>query len=193
MKGSEGGGPNLPPAALLLLERGWSLAVAESCTGGLIMKQLTDSPGSSRYLAGGVVAYADAVKVALLDVAPATLESFGAVSREVAMEMAAGVAARLGTETGLAVTGIAGPGGGAEEKPVGTVWFGCTVQGRTVAEGVHLDGGREAIRAASAEVALDLLARTIAGGAPPLIQGRTPGNPGGIPESPGNRGSQPET
>lgn len=161
MRRGEGGEVATPSVAALLLERGWSLAVAESCTGGLIMKRLTDLPGSSRYLAGGVVAYADRVKIELLGVRPSTLQSFGAVSREVAREMATGVASRLDVQVGLSVTGIAGPGGGSAEKPVGTVWFGCTVEGRTVEEGVLLPGDREEIRAAAADHALGLVARTI--------------------------------
>jgi len=152
-----------PRATELLLGRKWSVAVAESCTGGLIMKRLTDTPGSSRYLAGGVVAYADRIKVSLLGVDPALLQDHGAVSQEVARAMALGVAGRLGVEVGLSVTGIAGPRGAVPGKPVGTVWFGCAIQGRTFEERVQFAGGREEIREAAASYALDLLTRAIDG------------------------------
>jgi PncC family amidohydrolase len=127
------------------------------------MKRLTDTPGSSRYLAGGVVAYADRIKVSLLGVDPALLLHQGAVSREVARAMALGVAERLGVEVGLSITGIAGPGGAVPGKPVGTVWFGCAIHGRTIEERVQFSGGREEIREAAASYALDLLARAVAG------------------------------
>jgi PncC family amidohydrolase len=151
-----------PQAAELLLARGWSVAVAESCTGGLIMKRLTDAPGSSRYLTGGVVAYADRIKISLLGVDPALLRDHGAVSREVARAMALGAAEKLGVDVGLSITGIAGPGGAVPGKPVGTVWIGCAIQGRTVEERVQFSGSREEIRDAAASYALDLLARAVA-------------------------------
>jgi PncC family amidohydrolase len=143
---SEGEDGSAPHVASLLLAREWSVALAESCTGGLIMKRLTDTPGSSRYLAGGVVAYADRIKVSLLGVDPALLLHQGAVSREVARAMALGVAERLGVEVGLSITGIAGPGGAVPGKPVGTVWFGCAIHGRTIEERVQFSGEREEIR-----------------------------------------------
>jgi PncC family amidohydrolase len=164
MTAREGGEPPILPAAELLLERGWSVAIAESCTGGLIMKRLTDSPGSSRYFVGGVVAYADRVKDRLLGVDPALLRDHGAVSREVARAMALGVAERLHVQVGLSITGIAGPDGAVPGKPVGTVWIGCAVEGRTFEERVQFSGGREEVRAAAADYALDLLARGIAEG-----------------------------
>ncbi|MEQ8525880.1 competence/damage-inducible protein A [Gracilimonas sp.] len=108
----------------LLKERGLKIAVAESCTGGLIANTFTDVAGSSDYFDGGIVSYANHVKVKQVGVSQQSLDSVGAVSKEVALQMAKGVAKTLGTEIGISTTGIAGPGGGTEEKPVGTVWMG---------------------------------------------------------------------
>ena len=162
MMDDKGGGSPVPSAAELLLARGWMVALAESCTGGLIMKRLTDTPGSSRYVAGGVVAYADRVKMDLLGVDPDLLREHGAVSREVARAMALGIAGKLRVEVGLSVTGIAGPDGAVPGKPVGTVWFGCSTNGVNVEERVQFEGDREVIREAAAAYALDLLARAVA-------------------------------
>lgn len=108
----------------LLKEKGWRISVAESCTGGLIANTFTDVSGSSDYFDGGIVCYANHVKVNQLGVLQEDLDSVGAVSKEVALQMAKEVAEKLGTEIGISTTGIAGPGGGTEEKPVGTVWMG---------------------------------------------------------------------
>lgn len=108
----------------LLKEKGLKIAVAESCTGGLIANTFTDVAGSSDYFDGGIVSYANHVKVKQLGVFQDDLDSVGAVSKEVALQMAKGVAEKLDTEIGISTTGIAGPGGGTEEKPVGTVWMG---------------------------------------------------------------------
>ena len=108
----------------LLVEQGATLALAESCTGGAIAARLTSAPGASRFLQGGVVAYCNSVKETVLGVAPATLEADGAVSEAVALQMARGVRERLGADVGLSTTGVAGPTGGTEDKPVGTVWIG---------------------------------------------------------------------
>ncbi|MEM1093961.1 MAG: competence/damage-inducible protein A [Bacteroidota bacterium] len=108
----------------ILAARGLTVAVAESCTGGLVQSRLTDVPGSSRYVMGGVIAYANAVKTDVLGVDADDLAQHGAVSEPVARQMAAGVRKKMGTDIGLATTGIMGPGGGSEAKPVGTVWFG---------------------------------------------------------------------
>ena len=110
----------------LLTRRGLHLAVAESCTGGLIGHRITNVPGSSEYYLGSVTAYAYEAKVRLLGVRWDTLNTFGAVSRETVLEMARGVRAVLGAEIGMAVSGIAGPGGGLPEKPVGTTWIGLS-------------------------------------------------------------------
>ena len=106
----------------LLAEKGLTVAVAESCTGGLIAHRLTNVPGSSAYFLGGVVAYANEVKERVLGVRPETLRRYGAVSREVALEMARGVRRLLGADIALSATGIAGPAGGTPEKPVGLVY-----------------------------------------------------------------------
>jgi len=113
--------------APLLKARGWRLAVAESCTGGLLGHEITQVSGSSAYFWGGVIAYADDVKMNLLGVSEASLIRWGAVSAPVALEMAAGVCRCTGAEVGLSVTGIAGPTGGTVEKPVGLTYIGMAV------------------------------------------------------------------
>lgn len=141
----------------LLRVRGWKLATAESCTGGLIADRLTNVPGSSDYFAGAIVAYAYEAKVALLGIAWETLEAHGAVSREVVLGMARGVCARLGVQVGLAVSGIAGPGGGQPGKPVGTTWIGLVTPEREHAQRFRFEGTRLENKAASADRALGLL------------------------------------
>ena len=141
----------------LLRELKMTLACAESCTGGLVAKRLTDIPGSSDVFAGGVVAYANDVKVRLLHVAQATLEAKGAVSAETAAEMARGVRTALSTDIGLSVTGIAGPGGGSEDKPVGTVWFGLAHEGGVLTMTRNIPGDRERVRTFSSLVSLGML------------------------------------
>jgi nicotinamide-nucleotide amidase len=110
----------------LLSEKGWTLAVAESCTGGLISDRLTDVPGSSAYLERGLVTYSNAAKTELLGVPDEVIATYGAVSEQTARLMAEGVRKRAGTDLGLATTGIAGPGGGSAAKPVGTVHIAAT-------------------------------------------------------------------
>lgn len=118
----------LPEARIgpLLQERGWRIATAESCTGGLVLSRLTDISGSSAYVIGGVGAYANEVKLNLLGVTSASLIQHGAVSEVIAAEMAIGIRRLLGTEVGISVTGIAGPGGGSVEKPVGLTFIGLS-------------------------------------------------------------------
>jgi nicotinamide-nucleotide amidase len=149
-----------------LLIRNQTLATAESCTGGLIAKRMTDHPGSSRYFLGGVVAYANPVKEALLGVDPVLLEEKGAVSREVAEAMASGVAARFGASAGLGITGVAGPGGGTELKPVGTVWIALSVGGAVVSRREFFTGPREDVRERGAQAAMALLLRELEGTEP---------------------------
>lgn len=141
----------------LLRQRAMTLAVAESCTGGLIAKRLTDRAGSSDYFVGGVIAYANDVKVRELGVEPAVLESAGAVSEEVARAMALGVRRRFGAGCSIAVTGIAGPGGGSAQKPVGTVWCAAALGEAVTARHERFAGDRDAVRARAAQAALALL------------------------------------
>lgn len=141
--------------AALFAQRGASLVTAESCTGGWIAKTLTDIPGSSSWFECGVVAYSYEAKEALLGVRPEALEQFGAVSREIAIEMVSGALARYGASLAVAVTGIAGPGGGTADKPVGTVWIGWKRRGGYAqAELFHFDGDREAVRRQTVAAAL---------------------------------------
>lgn len=141
-----------------LLARGWTVALAESCTGGMVASSLIDDSGASEYVRGGVVSYADDVKVDALGVDRALIETHGAVSAEVAEAMARGVVARLGADCGVAVTGIAGPGGGSEAKPVGTVWFGAVVPGSAVRlRRVVIPGDRSSVRERATVIALHVL------------------------------------
>jgi nicotinamide-nucleotide amidase len=142
---------------------GKHLALAESCTGGLLAKRLTDAPGASRFLAGGVVAYSNAVKRDLLGVPAQVLEAEGAVSEATARAMAEGVRGALGTEAGLAVTGIAGPDGGTADKPVGTVWIAAVLDEHTAARRFLFPGERDEVRQRSAQAALDMLLRLLSG------------------------------
>jgi nicotinamide-nucleotide amidase len=147
--------------AKLLRDSGRKLAVAESCTGGLIAKRLTDRAGSSAYFVGGVVAYADEAKVEALGVRRETLAAHGAVSEAVAREMAEGVALRFRAETSVAVTGIAGPDGGTAEKPVGTVWYASRIGEASEARREVFGGDRAQVRERSAQAALALLHRML--------------------------------
>jgi len=140
-----------------LMSVGGTLATAESCTGGLISKRITDIPGSSRYFLGGVVAYSDEVKIRDLGVSPEVLEENGSGSGPVAEGMALGVARRMGTTVGLGVTGVAGPGGGSDEKPVGTVFFGAAVEGKVRIRKERFLGDRNAVRERAAQAAMALV------------------------------------
>lgn len=145
-----------------LAGRGQTLAVAESCTGGGLGAALTSVPGSSRVFIGGVIAYSNEVKSELLGVSPSLVEANGAVSSETAAAMAIGARKAVGADWGLSTTGVAGPGGGDENKPVGTVWIGVCGPGQEAAECERhsFTGGRAAIRSATVRAAVDLLART---------------------------------
>lgn len=134
----------------ILVSRGESLAVAESLTGGWISKRFTDLPGSSRYLLGDVVAYADDAKEKLLDVRRETLERFGAVSEETCTEMAHGIRHRLGSNYGLATTGVAGPTGGTPKKPVGLTYIGVSWEGGCLVKRQVYGGTRDDVRRAAA-------------------------------------------
>ena len=141
----------------LLRQRGWKLAVAESCTGGLIGHRITNVAGSSDYFTGGVIAYAYEAKVKLLGVSWDTLKTFGAVSRETVLEMAAGVRQSLEADIAISASGIAGPGGGLPDKPVGTIWIGLAASDGKWARVLHFPGDREQNKAAAAVAALTLL------------------------------------
>lgn len=141
----------------VLSSRSLTLAVAESCTGGLLCAALTDIPGSSAYFKGGVVAYDNAVKAAELSVPPDLIARAGAVSGEVAAAMAEGVARRLAANVGVGTTGIAGPAGGSPEKPVGTVWVAVAAGAVRISRRFLLSGDRDAVRAGAVERALRIL------------------------------------
>jgi len=144
-------------AGELLRQRKWRLATAESCTGGLIAHRLTNVPGSSDYYLGGIIAYANEVKMNQLNVNTNTLEQSGAVSQETVIEMARGVRSALHADIGLSVSGIAGPGGGSPDKPVGLVWIGLTAPGYEQANRYLWEGNRLRVKEQSAEQALKLL------------------------------------
>jgi nicotinamide-nucleotide amidase len=145
----------------LCRHRGLRVAVAESCTGGLLGARLTAIPGSSDVFDGGVIAYDNRVKRELLGVDETTLREHGAVSEAVARQMAIGARARFGTGVAMAVTGVAGPGGGTPEKPVGTVWIAADVQGTVRAQRALFGGDRAEIRWRAAQAALDLIRREL--------------------------------
>lgn len=144
-------------AGELLRRHGLRLAVAESCTGGLIGHRITNVPGSSTYYMGSITAYAYEAKVRLLGVRWETLEHFGAVSQETVLEMASGVRQALAADIGISVSGIAGPGGGTPEKPVGTVWIGLSASQIDEAWCYLWQGNRLQVKEQSAEQALRLL------------------------------------
>ena len=141
----------------LLRARGLKLATAESCTGGLIADRITDVPGSSDYFLGGIVAYAYEAKVALLHVSWDTLKAYGAVSRETVLEMARGARQVLGADVAISVSGIAGPGGGLPNKPVGTTWLGLSSENIEQADLKHFEGDRLEVKERAAEAALRIL------------------------------------
>lgn len=143
--------------AKALRERGLTVATAESCTGGLVAAALTQQPGSSEFYLGGVVSYANAVKESMLGVGRQSLEQQGAVSPEVAKEMAAGARARLGADLALATTGIAGPDGGTDAKPVGLVYIGLATAQGAEAKKFQFYGGRDSVRALTVQAALNWL------------------------------------
>ena len=146
-----------------LLEGRW-VAVAESCTGGLMAARLTDPPGASAYFAGGVVAYSDRVKSELVGVDPGVIERVGAVSQEVADALADGARERFGADVGVGITGIAGPDGGTEEKPVGLVCLSVSLDsGERISRQLQLPGGRSDVRDRSTTVAMHLLRRLLQG------------------------------
>lgn len=144
-----------------LRARKWRLALAESCTGGLVARKITLVAGASDYFERGVVAYSNQAKVDLLKVAADVIARHGAVSEEAARAMVRGIRAKAGVEAALATTGIAGPSGGSDDKPVGTVFIGCATPDREVVEEHHFSGSRELIQERTAQAALILLWRNL--------------------------------
>jgi nicotinamide-nucleotide amidase len=143
-------------AELLATNRA-TIATAESCTGGLLAERLTRIPGSSSYFLGGAVCYSNELKTAWADVPPDVIATKGAVSSEVAIALAEGIRRRVGSTFGVGITGVAGPGGGSEEKPVGTVHIALAFPGGVKERAVHLPGDREMIRFHASQVALDIV------------------------------------
>jgi nicotinamide-nucleotide amidase len=161
-------GSTIDEQVVALLAGRW-IATAESCTAGLLAARLTERPGSSEYVAGGVVAYANEAKSELLGVDPVLIERFGAVSVEVAEAMAEGALRRFEADTAVSVTGIAGPGGGTEDKPVGTVcWSVKLADGGSLTRSALVPGDRADIRDRSTTVAMHLLRRVLSGEKAPL-------------------------
>ena len=145
----------------LLIKRGWMLATAESCTGGLIAGACTERPGSSQWLDCGFVTYSNSAKSAMLDVPAALIAEHGAVSEPVARAMAQGAVAQSQAQVSVAVTGVAGPDGGSAAKPVGTVWFGWQVGDALHSEVMRFDGDRHAVRQATVAHALHRLVQLV--------------------------------
>ena len=137
-----------------LLNKQWQLVTAESCTGGWLAKCCTDLPGSSTWFAGGVVSYSNSLKQALLGVSDDTLTQFGAVSEPVVKEMALGCLEKLGGQISVAISGIAGPDGGSDQKPIGLVWFGFASAKQSFCCQQRFTGDREAIRRQAVDFAL---------------------------------------
>ncbi|HVW19177.1 MAG TPA: competence/damage-inducible protein A [Solirubrobacteraceae bacterium] len=154
--------------ATMLRARSWTIATAESCTGGLLAARLTERAGSSEYVLGGIVAYANGVKAGVVGVDPSLIAEHGAVSTQVARALADGARARLGADVGVGITGVAGPGGGTEEKPVGTVCLSVAgPEGAHLTRRTLLPGARADVRDRSTTVALHLVRRLLRGESDP--------------------------
>ncbi len=146
-----------------LKERQWQVTCAESCTGGMVSSRLVNVAGVSDVFKESYVTYSNPSKYKLLGVTLNSLEDFGAVSRQVAQEMAVGAAREAGAQASVAVTGIAGPDGGTEEKPVGLVYIGCCIDKRTYVTENHFSGNRTEIREQATQAALEMLYRCLKG------------------------------
>ena len=140
--------------AEILLSRNWTVSLAESCTGGLVSATLTELAGSSEWFERGYITYSNEAKTECLDVPAQFIESHGAVSEPVAKAMAEGARINSGSNVAISITGIAGPSGGAAEKPVGTVCFGWATENQTLTKTMHLNGDRQAVRQQATEFAL---------------------------------------
>ena len=152
--------------AKLLIARGWTLALAESCTGGLVSAALTNLAGSSDWFERGYITYSNQAKTECLDVAAETIKSFGAVSEQVAKAMSEGAQKNAGVNISVSITGIAGPAGGSIQKPVGTVCFGWTIQKEnlaaiTICKTMQFSGDRQAVREQARDYALSELIKLL--------------------------------
>jgi len=147
----------------LLTQKNWTIATAESCTGGLVSAALTDIPGSSRYTLGGIVSYSNDLKINQLGVKSGTLKVHGAVSKQVALQMAKGVTQKTGADVGISTTGIAGPGGGTDEKPVGTIWMGFVFPKQLFAAKIELTKNRTLNRERTVNIVLETVRRRLNG------------------------------
>ncbi len=139
-----------------------SISTAESCTGGMLAAYLTAIPGSSDYFSTGIVSYSNEAKMRLLSVSESSLDQVGAVSEEVAKEMAIGSLKLANSSIAISITGVAGPSGGSDEKPIGTVCFGVAAEDKTSGYTHHINGSRAQIREESCQIALELLLKAIA-------------------------------
>lgn len=158
--------------AAVLQRRGWMMATAESCTGGLIAGACTDLSGSSRWFERGFVTYSNQAKTELLGVDPRVLQREGAVSEAVVRAMVQGALHHAPVQVAVAVTGVAGPTGGSIDKPVGTIWFGWSINGQVSSELRHFSGDRADVRAATVQHALARLLALVDGAAAPPEHGR---------------------
>lgn len=141
----------------MLSKKNFSLSVCESCTGGMLGSIITEIPGSSEYFKGGIIAYSNELKKKIIGVKNKTLKNFGAVSRETAKEMALGLKKLTHSDIGISITGIAGPGGGTKDKPVGLVYIGVILNKKIMVEKNIFTGSRQQIRKKACEKALKLL------------------------------------
>lgn len=151
----------VPSIGKILVDKGWTMSTAESCTGGLVAATLTDFSGSSAWFAGAVVAYSNEVKMAQLHIPEQAIIDHGAVSEPVVRAMAEGVCKTLNVDVGISLSGIAGPTGGTPDKPVGTVWMGWHINGNTYAEKFVFDGDRMSVKQQSLQTVLEKLHRLL--------------------------------
>lgn len=151
----------VPSIGKILTDKGWTMSTAESCTGGLVAATLTDFSGSSAWFSGAVVAYSNEVKMAQLHVPEQAIIDHGAVSEPVVRAMAEGICKTLNVDVGISLSGIAGPTGGTPDKPVGTVWMGWHVNGKTYAEKFIFDGDRMSVKQQSLQTVLEKLYRLL--------------------------------
>ncbi|NDV22444.1 CinA family protein [Desulfovibrio sp. JC022] len=147
----------VPSIGKILVGKGWTMSTAESCTGGLVAATLTDFSGSSAWFSGAIVAYSNEVKMAQLHVPETAIMEHGAVSEPVVRAMAEGVSKTLNVDVGISLSGIAGPTGGTPDKPVGTVWMGWHINGKTYAEKFIFSGDRMSVKHQSLQTVLETL------------------------------------